>query len=142
MSKVSIKGVLIGGIVDILATNVAAIPLLVYAMTQMKTTDAPTASSIVSLLHADAPLWSIQLGVGLACSVLGGYVGARIARHDEVLNGALSSYLCILFGIYAAVSGKTSTSLAEHGLYFAVSFAAAALGGFLARRKPTKLPPA
>ncbi len=36
-------------------------------------------------------VWSSILG-GIF-SVLGGYVAARIAKHDEVLNGALSSIL-------------------------------------------------
>ena len=37
--------------------------------------------------------------------MLGGYVSARIAARDEVLNGALASILCIGFGIYAVVKG-------------------------------------
>jgi putative membrane protein (TIGR04086 family) len=91
-------------------------------------------SGVISLVHADSILYSIQLTLGLACSILGGYVAARIAKHDEVLNGALSSFLCILLGIYSAASGKMMESPAEHALLFAASFGAAALGGLLASK--------
>jgi putative membrane protein (TIGR04086 family) len=141
MTKVSVKGVLIGAIVDVIASGIAGIPLVLYVMTQMGITDAPTGqdqqsrvAAVTSLVHADTILHSIQLALGLACSILGGYVAARIAKHDEVLNGALSSFLCILLGIYSAASGKALESPAEHALLFAASFGAAALGGFLARK--------
>ncbi len=39
-------------------------------------------------------------------SVLGGYIGALIAKHDELLNGALSSFLCVLSGVYALFTGS------------------------------------
>jgi hypothetical protein len=33
--------------------------------------------------------------------VLGGYIAARIAHHDELLNGALASFLCVIFALLA-----------------------------------------
>ena len=42
MTKVSVKGVLIGAIVDVVASGIAGIPLVLYVMTQMGFTDAPT----------------------------------------------------------------------------------------------------
>src|SRR5215468_12200931 len=144
MTKVSVKGVLIGAIVDVVASGIAGIPLVLYVMTQMGFTDAPTgqdqAAAVTSLVHADTTLHSIQLALGLACSIPGGYVAARIAKHDEVLNGALSSFLCILLGIYSAASGKALESPAEHALLFAASFGAAAFGGFLARKPELAVP--
>jgi len=44
-------------------------------------------------------------------SVLGGYVSARIAKHDELLNGALSSILCVGGGTYAVISGSAADDL-------------------------------
>jgi hypothetical protein len=41
------------------------------------------------------------MALGCLCSVLGGYVAARIAKHDLLLNGALSSFLCLASGLYA-----------------------------------------
>lgn len=43
----------------------------------------------------------MQLLLGALCSVLGGYVAARLAARSELVNGALSAFLCIAFGLYA-----------------------------------------
>ena len=44
--------------------------------------------------------------VGAACSVLGGYVAARIAKRDEILNTAVSSFLCVGMELYAMLPPK------------------------------------
>jgi hypothetical protein len=131
MSRVSVKGVLIGAIVDVVSSGIVGLPLVVYVMMHVGITER---SAVISLLRADSTLHSIQLTLGLACSILGGYVAARIAKHDEVLNGALSSFLCVLLGIYSAASSKVLELPAEHVLLFAASFGAAAFGGYLARK--------
>jgi hypothetical protein len=135
MGKVSLKGIFIGAIVDNVASAIVGIPLVLYVMMHMDPTDARPANAILSRVHADTALYSTQLTLGLACTILGGYVAARIAKHDEVLNGALSSFLCILLGVYSAASGKALESSAEHALLFAATFGAAAFGGFLARKR-------
>jgi hypothetical protein len=63
--------------------------------------------------------------------VLGGYVSARIAKHDELLNGALSSILCVGSGMYAVVSGSAADDLLMHLFFLPLSPALGALGGFL-----------
>jgi hypothetical protein len=59
---------------------------------------APEALS--AALAAPFPHWWLLIG-GCLCSILGGYVAAWLAKHDELLNGALSAWLCIAFGIAA-----------------------------------------
>ena len=39
-------------------------------------------------------------------TVFGGYIAARIAKHDELTNGTLASFLCVLFALLAI--GSTS----------------------------------
>lgn len=56
-------------------------------------------------------------------------MSARVARHDEVLNGALASTLCVGLGIYAVVNGTGRLWLDV--LYLPLSPALAALGGYL-----------
>jgi hypothetical protein len=53
----------------------------------------------------------------------------RIAKHDEVPNGALSSILCVGFGVYAVANGTGHLWL--HLLYLHLSPALGALGGYL-----------
>ena len=64
MRKISIKGVLLGGITDVLNTNILAIPLIIYVMAKMD--------------------WSHTPKDQLNAAILGGYVAARLAKHDEL----------------------------------------------------------
>jgi hypothetical protein len=134
MNKVSVKGVLVGAVVDVVSSGIVGIPLVLYVITHTGITDeSALISEIHSRMRADLALHSIQLILGTGCSILGGYVAARIAKHDEVLNGALSSFLCILLGIHSAASGGVESPV-EFAFLFPVTIGAAALGGFLARK--------
>ena len=53
--------------------------------------------------------------------MLGGYVSARIAKHDELLNGALSSILCDGGGTYAVISGSAADDLWMHLVFLPLS---------------------
>ncbi len=132
MSKVSIKGVLLGGITDVLSTNILAIPLIIYVMAKLDCSHTPKDqlnAAIIAALHGSVLLYTVQFLIGSGCSILGGYVAARLAKHDELLNGALSSYLCIGIGLYSVVAGKESRLLL--GLIgLAASPALGLLGGY------------
>ena len=73
--------------------------------------------------------------LGALCSVLGGYVSARIAKHHEILNGALSSILCIGFGVYALFSGSAADQVGLHLVFLPLSPALGAFGGYLSSRR-------
>jgi fructose-specific phosphotransferase system IIC component len=75
-------------------------------------------------LHANPILYASQLFIGLARSILGGYVAARIAGREELLNGTLSSWLCISFDPSVEIGA------------FIASPAAGLLGGYV-RQKQT-----
>jgi hypothetical protein len=76
-------------------------------------------------------LYGLQLTIGLGCSALGGYVAAWIAKHDELLNGLLSSFLCTAIGLYSVFSGKDSQSVLVQIILLAAAPAFAFLGGYL-----------
>jgi hypothetical protein len=91
-----------------------------------------SASSVsISAVYANPTLHAVQLFIGVASSLLGGYVAARIAKRDEILNGALSSLLCPAIGVYSLSSGKIVGSLSEQSLLLLSSPVIAALGGYL-----------
>lgn len=130
--RVSIFGIVIGGITDVVASSVLALPVVVYVMVKydlFRLASGPTA--IASLIHSSAWLYGLQLGIGLGCSALGGYVAAWMAKHDELLNGVLSSFLCIVIGVYSVMSGKNSQSAVVQILLLAAAPAFALLGGYL-----------
>ncbi|WMT75993.1 hypothetical protein [Bradyrhizobium sp. Ash2021] len=134
MKRLSFKGIAIGNIADIVSTNVVVLPVAVYILFRAGLPPGIGAGPAGEILKGSTLLavWSSILG-GL-CSVLGGYVSARIAKHDEVLNGALSSILCVGGGVYAVVSGSSTYPLWLHLAFLPLSPALGALGGFLRSR--------
>jgi hypothetical protein len=121
-----------GGITDVVATNILAIPVVVHVMFKFDlwhTSHDP--SAVTNAIHASPTLYGLQLLIGFGCSVLGGYVAAWIAKHDELLNGAVSSFLCIAIGIYSLARGKMSGSLTVEILLLIASPLCAFLGGYL-----------
>jgi len=135
--KLSLKGVLVGGLVDIAASVLFGLPFAIYEMTKVDLSHTPSAQASTALTHAirsNVPLYIGQLLVGLACSVLGGYVAAWLAKHDELLNGFFSSFLCVALGIYTMVSGKDSNALWVQMLLLLASPALGLVGGDLMRR--------
>lgn len=144
MKHVSVAGVLVGGIVDIVATNIAAIPIVIIAIARVgsNTPREQLTAALASTLRSDPLLFIAAFVVGSACSILGGYVAARIAKRAEVLNGVLSAWLCVGIGVYSVAAGKSNGPVWLIILGFTLSPAMGALGGRLGIRKlvPAQVP--
>ncbi len=76
---------------------------------------------------------AVQSVAGVLASVFGGYVAARLAKHDELLNGALSAYLCVSFGVFALATMHNHDHLLLEILMLPVSPCLGLLGGYLQR---------
>ncbi len=137
MSKVSVKAVLIGGIVDVASSGVLGIPLGVYVIASKGISRLPKEqmqAAVISTIHGSATLFAVQLLIGLGCSVLGGYIAARIAKHDELLNGIVASWLCVAIGVYSLAAGKSSEPVVIGLLLIAITPACYLLGSYLRLR--------
>jgi len=138
MSKISIKGILIGGLTDIISSSLLGIPFVVYVMFSNGLAHSPQAQTeVVTIIHASAFLYSIQLLIGLSCSVLGGYISARVAKHNELLNGTLASLFCLSIGVYSIFSKASSVSLPVQLLLMAVTPLCSLLGGYIRLKQVT-----
>jgi hypothetical protein len=116
MMRISLKGVAIGNIADIVSSNIIGVLLAAYILIS----SAPSRladGSATEVLMANSFFRVAVIILGALCSVLGGYVSARTAKHDDVLNGALSSVLCIGIGVYALLTESVASHL---GLHFAL----------------------
>jgi len=146
MSQISVKGVVVGGVIDIVATNIAALPVVVIAAMQAGVHTLPKAEQAKATTDAlmNTPsLFLAAMFLGMLCSILGGFVAASIAKRDALLNGGLSAFLCVGFGLYALVAGTNTVSPWLHAAAFLLSPALGALGGYLwAWRQTTKVTPA
>ena len=134
MSRISTKGVLIGGLIDVVSSFLVGLPFAIYAVLKVDLAHTPKdqiAAATTAVLNTHPGIYASQIGMGLACSILGGYISARLAKHDEILNGALSSWLCVLIGIFTITFGKDSHSFAMQALMLVASPAFALGGGYL-----------
>jgi len=134
MKRISLKGVVIGNIADILSSNIIGLLFAVYILISSAPAGLADGSAAQVLMASGFYRVSVII-LGALCSVLGGYVSARIAKHDDVLNGALSSVLCIGFGVYALLSGNAAGHFGLHLALLPVSAALGALGGYLSSRR-------
>ncbi len=134
-------GVLVGGVVDLIATNILAIPVI-FAAADLANADLAGAARdqivpiITGVLRDHPVLYIAGFVAGALASVLGGYVAARMAKRGHLWNGALSSYLCIGSSIYALVTGAGGTiPLWQHIAFLPLSPALGALGGYIAAKR-------
>lgn len=136
MSRISVKGILIGGVTDVVSSivfgSIAAVTLIVlFSLLRLPQTQIQW--EIAEASHQRGLLWNVQLAVGLGCSVLGGFVAAWLARHDELLNGILLSFLCVSLGLIEMAIGKGWHPVYVQSLLLAASPLLSLLGGFLRR---------
>ena len=99
MNRISLKAIIVGGLTDVGLSSLFTIALSAYVMTTLGIAGGAREQVmllIVQAIHRSVMLTLLQIVIGSACSVLGGYVAATIARRHEVLNGALSSSLCVV----------------------------------------------
>jgi hypothetical protein len=138
LMKISVFGVLVGGVVDVASSVVAGLPLALYSTFRLDPSQriGPRASEAVSAaIHANVPLYVAQLIIGFLCSILGGYVAALIAKRHERLNGTLSCYLCVCMGVVAMFLGLEKDPYWLQFLLLISSPALAFVGGDLRLRQ-------
>jgi len=123
-----------------IASAVIAI-VFVFLMHLTQTPSDPFDWALVTSIKPNTPLYDIQLLVGSVCSVLAGFIAAWVARHDELLNGALSSFASVLLGIFATAADKDPHQRLTHILLLVASPLLGLLGGYLWRRKLNRLNP-
>ncbi len=104
----------------------------------LSTTTGAITGQVLQIFRSDPIIFSANLIVGGFCSILGGYIGALIAKHDELLNRALSSVLCLLTGVYSIDIGSFSSPLLVSILSLLIDPALCMFGGYLRLLQITK----
>jgi hypothetical protein len=141
MRNVSLHAVSIGGLADVAGTFLSVLAVTVVTV----------ALGISSALGSSGPIESsgglAAVGGGILIptfvlgtlwSIIGGYIAAFVAKRDEALHGALSSYFCVALGIYGLFAGHGSIPLWMHVFGFTASPALGALGGLLRARQTSR----
>jgi Kef-type K+ transport system membrane component KefB len=128
MNRISIKGVAIGNLIDVALEYLVGIPIGVFMLMRGYPIDKPA-------LLDNGSFFAAAVVLGSLCSILGGYVAARIAKHDEILNGALSSLLVVGIGVHAVINGDAAGHLVRDTAFLPLSPVLAAFGGYLRFRR-------
>lgn len=102
LKKISFKGVIIGAIVDVVGTYIWLFGVVGYLIIRNQLYALPPGEQMSELyrLYGDPAINVLNSIVAVGFSVIGGYLAARIARHHERLNGALSSFLCVALSLF------------------------------------------
>ena len=142
MKKFSIKGIIVGGCVDMIGTQILMFVLVSIMILKIRFHHVGHEQLVNSLsqeMDTSLTFKTINFLIGYGCSVLGGYVSARIAKRNELLNGALASSFCFLFGIYAIT--RHAVPLSMNSLFKEMTCPLLALSGgyiYLKTKKKVK----
>lgn len=136
MEQISIKGIIVGAIIDWVTSLTFTLPLVFYLMFTRGFARLPQdqmKAALSAAMHTDPPIVATGFLIGTACSVLGSYVAGALARRAQVLNGVLSALLPGLSGYYSLIRGTYQRPLwLVLFALFVLSPLAGALGGYLA----------
>jgi len=138
MRRLAIRSIIVGGLVDVFASNFfgtisQVVVLLILSIRHTSLEDAPAATRVI--VAGSALFFAAQLVIGALCSVLGGYIAARLARHDERLNGAFSSVLSVVSGIVVIAIGHNPEHFIQHVLILPLKPIFGYAGGYLRERQ-------
>jgi hypothetical protein len=130
-TKISIKGVLLGGITDIVSTNLFSIPLVIYAAVFIGLSGDKSPAAFQNATQHNILFTMLIYVTGCLGSIVGGYVAAWIAKRAEILNGTLSAWLCAALGIFGMVTTTSSSKRLEELASLPVTFLLDGAGGYL-----------
>ncbi len=113
MKSISWKAVIVSNVFDIVVSGLlGALALLCFLYARHEDLSLLTEDQLKGLLADPSIFWTGSV-VGGAVSFTAGYLAATIARRAEMLNGALSSLLCVSGGIYALFSNSDAESAVQ-----------------------------
>jgi hypothetical protein len=134
MKSVSWKGVLIGGVFDIVVSSLLSGAVFIGFFFAFRNGLSGSVADQIKELLADRTVVLTSMLVGGAVSIAAGYISASIARRAELLNGALSSFLCVAEGLYSLVGHAGMAVTPQSVLLILLSPALGLVGGYLRRR--------
>jgi len=129
LQKLSLKGIIVGAFLNVGGTIAWGVLEAFYFLLTNNLHSLPYTQQVSKLtsLMTDPSIVALNIVIGGGFSILGGYIAARIAKHDELLNATLSSFICILL----ALPTLGSASLQNIVLGIVANPLLSLLGGYL-----------
>lgn len=142
MRRISILGIVLGGIVALALVLILSTGMGVYAALKLdivhQRSQEHAQEMVRHFLFTNAAMYYGAMAIAFACSVAGGWVSAFTAREAERLNGALSAVAMVCFHRWSLTHHKDPHSLAVQLLYVVVVLAGGWLGGWLRAAQKAK----
>ena len=138
IKKISIRAILVGSLVDIIGTGIWGAVLIVYLISVHRILPGPLLAiqiKEVSSISSHPGIFLIKFAGGIIFSIVGGYTAAAIAKRNELIYGALSSFLCVGSGIYSVLKGSNTFPLIVQLIILLISPMLGLLGGYLNLKK-------
>lgn len=136
MEQISIKGIVVGAIIDWVTSVTFSMPVMFYVMFSRGLHRLPPGQvkgTLTAAMHDDVRIYAIQFVIGVACSVIGSYAAGALAKRSQILNGVSSAMLATVTGIYSLARGRYARPLWRVLVeLFIATPLAGALGGYLA----------
>jgi uncharacterized membrane protein len=83
---------------------------------------------VKDMMH-HVPFYQISILIGSLVSIYAGYLAPSIAKRQELLHGALSSFLCITMGVISLLSD--SSDFLSHLMFMFLSPLLGLAGGYI-----------
>ena len=99
-SKISINAILVGALADhIVSLFVGAISIIYLIVKYHPPLTTETLPTTLNLFFTDPVLLTVSLILGGFADILGGYIAAKVAKRNYLLNAFLTSFLCVLLNL-------------------------------------------
>jgi len=134
MPRFAIRSIIAGGLISVFVSSFLGAVSVVFVLLLLRiahTPDERVSSVTTAIVHGSPAYIGAQLFIGAGCALLGGYIAARLARHDERLNGALSSVFGVASLVASIALGHDPEQLILQLLMMPVTVLAALSGGYL-----------
>jgi hypothetical protein len=130
MHSISIKGIVLGSLFDLVATFAFVFALGIF-LSLFHGGDAEAA-----MLAACSAEWmTVSLVVTSAFTVIAGYLAARIAGRGELINGTLSAVLSTAIALLMSIGQPSPWPVAVNLFLFILTPLLGLLGGYLRSRQ-------
>ena len=134
MSSISVKGIVVGALFDIIVTFVTSIALVLGFAASAESIQPETFDQ----MYDDQSFYVVGTFGGCLVSIVAGYLAARIAGRGELINGALATTISTIILIPLMLigdSGDSGAFSAPDVILLAITPLLGLFGGYLRMRQ-------
>ena len=114
MRGLSVLALTVSGICDVVLSAILAVPILMHVVLTHDASHLSKDQIGLAFIRDYPGTYAALFTIGVACSILGGFIAASIGKERPITNGVLASWLNIALKIRAIIFVTGGTSLGFH----------------------------